>query len=85
MMPHECLVDVGFNSFIIRDRIQAIFSPSSSAMKKLKYVAGQEQHIINLTYGYETKSIIMMDSGHIVLSGLSVEDFLDSFNCVNKG
>jgi len=84
-MQQEYLVDVGFNSFIVKDRIQAIFSPSSSAMKKLKYVAGQEQHIVNLTYGYETKSIIMMDSGHIILSGLSVDDFLENYKYKHKG
>ena len=76
MKSRDQLIDVGFNSFIIKDRVKAIFSPNDTAMKKMKVVAGQEQMIINLSFGFETKSIILMDSGHVIQSVISVPDFI---------
>jgi len=78
------ILGIGFNSFLVRDRVQAIFSPENPAMKKVKIVADQEQMIINLTFGYETRSIILMDSGHIVLTILSVDEFLEHYDATSQ-
>lgn len=70
------LIDIGFKTYIVKSRVQGIFSPSNSIIKKFKSVADKEQMILNLTYGAETQSFIMMDSGHVVMTVLSVEEFL---------
>jgi regulator of extracellular matrix RemA (YlzA/DUF370 family) len=48
-------------------------------MRKRKTLAGQEEMVINLTYGYEMKSIILMDSGHIILSVVPLDAFIQEF------
>jgi len=73
------LIDIGFRTYIVKNRIQGIFSPSNSIIKKFKSVADKEQMILNLTYGSETQSFIMMDSGHVIMTVLSVDEFLQKF------
>lgn len=73
------LIDIGFRTYIVKNRIQGIFSPSNTIVKKFKSVADKEQMILNLTYGSETRSFIMMDSGHVIMTILSVEEFLQKY------
>jgi regulator of extracellular matrix RemA (YlzA/DUF370 family) len=73
------LIEIGFKTYIVKNRIQGIFSPGNNIIRKFKSVADKEQMILNLTYGYETQSFIMMDSGHVIMTTLSVEEFLDKF------
>jgi len=73
------LIDIGFRTYIVKNRIQGIFSPSNTIIKKFKSVADKEQMILNLTYGSETQSFIMMDSGHVIMTVLSVEEFLQKY------
>ena len=42
-------------------------------------VADQERKVINLTYGNETKSILLMDSGHILLTMIEVDQLLSIY------
>lgn len=79
MTQSNLLINLGFDSFIVRDRVKAVFSPEHAGMKKRKTLAGQEEMVINLTYGYEMKSIILMDSGHIILSVLPLDTFVREF------
>lgn len=81
----DLLISIGFDSFVIKDRIQAVFSPSNRAMKKMKTVADQEQMVVNLTFGYETKSILLMDSGHVLLTVVAVDEFLKEYAKGKKG
>jgi regulator of extracellular matrix RemA (YlzA/DUF370 family) len=74
------LIEIGFKTYIVKNRIQGIFSPCNNIIKKFKTVADKEQMILNLTYGYETQSFIMMDSGHVIMTTLSVEEFLNKYN-----
>ncbi len=79
MTRSNLLIHLGFNSFIIRDRVKSVFSSEHSGMRKRKTLAGQEEMVINLTYGYEMKSIILMDSGHIILSVVPLDAFIQEF------
>jgi len=74
------LIDIGYRTFIVKNRIQGIFSPSNSIIRKFKSVADKEQMILNLTYGSETQSFIMMDSGHVIMTVLSVDEFLKRYS-----
>ncbi len=73
------LIDLGFKTYIVKNRIQGIFSPSNTVIRKFKTVAGKEQMILNFTFGYETQSFIMMDSGHVVMTTLNIEKFMEKY------
>ena len=62
-----------FGSSVVADRVVAIVSPNSAPMKRLKDEAREEKRLIDATHGRRTRSIIVMDSNHVVLSAIQAE------------
>lgn len=67
------LLNIGFGSSVVSDRIVAIVSPNSAPMKRLKDEARDDRRLVDATHGRRTRSIIVMDSNHIVLSAIQAE------------
>lgn len=67
------LLNIGFGSTVVADRVVAIVPPSSSPMKRLKDEAKEEKRLIDATHGRRTRSIIVLDSNHVVLSAIQAE------------
>jgi len=69
----QTLLNIGFGSSVVADRVVAIVSPNSAPMKRLKDEAKEDKRLIDATHGRRTRSIIVMDSNHIVLSAIQAE------------
>jgi len=69
----ETLLDIGFKSNVVVERIIAIISPNSAPMKRLKDEAREDNRLIDATHGRRTRSIFIMDSNHVVLSSVHPE------------
>ena len=69
----QTLLNIGFGSSVVSERIVAIVSPNSAPMKRLKDEARDERRLIDATHGRRTRSIIVMDSNHVVLSAIQAE------------
>ncbi|HAO21825.1 MAG TPA: DUF370 domain-containing protein [Desulfobacteraceae bacterium] len=69
----QTLLNIGFGSTVVAERIIAIVSPNSAPMKRLKDEAKEEHRLIDATHGRRTRSIIVMDSNHVVLSAIQSE------------
>ncbi len=67
------LLNIGFGGTVVADRVVAIVSPNSAPMKRLKDEARKDKRLIDATHGRRTRSIIVMDSNHIVLSAIQAE------------
>lgn len=67
------LLNIGFQNTVVAERVIAIVSPNSAPMKRLKDDAKAENRLIDATHGRRTRSIIVMDSNHIVLSAIQAE------------
>ena len=67
------LLNIGFGSTVVADRVLAIMAPNSAPMKRLKDEAKKEKRLIDATHGRRTRSIIVLDSNHIVLSAIQAE------------
>ena len=67
------LLNIGFGNTVAAERVVAIVSPNSAPMKRLKDEAKDEKRLIDATHGRRTRSIIVMDSNHIVLSAIQPE------------
>ena len=67
------LLNIGFGSSVVSERIVAIVSLNSAPMKRLKDEARNEKRLIDATHGRRTRSIIIMDSNHVVLSAIQAE------------
>ncbi|HDP77197.1 MAG TPA: DUF370 domain-containing protein [Mesotoga infera] len=63
-------VNVGFESFVLKDRVLAVLPIESSAIRRLKQLGMETGKIVNLTFGKRTKAVLITDSGHIILSFL---------------
>lgn len=69
----EKLVNVGFGNTVPSSRIVAIVNASSAPLKRLKDEAKEERKLIDATNGRRTRSIIITDSDHVILSAVQTE------------
>ena len=67
------LVNIGFGNIVSSDRIIAIVSPESAPIKRLVQEAKDNKTAIDATYGRRTRAILIMDSGHTILSAIQPE------------
>ena len=74
------LVDVGFGSMISPQRLVALIGPDSAPVKRMVQESRDAGTLIDATYGRRTRSVLVMDSGHIVLSALESEEVSDRMN-----
>ncbi|MCS7163720.1 MAG: DUF370 domain-containing protein [Thermodesulfovibrio sp.] len=78
------LVNIGFGNIVSLSRIIAVVNPGSSPIKRMKDEARKRGKLIDATEGRKTRSIIITDSDHIILSALQVETILQRINEMNK-
>jgi regulator of extracellular matrix RemA (YlzA/DUF370 family) len=80
----EDLLNIGFGSTVVVDRVVAIVSPNSAPMKRLKDEAKKDKRLIDATHGRRTRSIIVMDSNHVVLSAIQAETISQRFASIKE-
>lgn len=73
------LINIGFGNVIAGDRVIAIVNPESAPLKRLKEDAKTEGKLIDATYGRKTRSILITDSNHIILSAIQPETIAQRF------
>lgn len=64
------LLNIGFGNTVMVERIIAVINTGSSPARKLKEAAKKEGRLIDVTEGRRTRSILVMDSNHVVLSSV---------------
>ncbi len=67
------LINIGFGNLVSEEKIVAIVSPESAPIKRIITEAREKGLLIDATYGRKTKSVIIADSEHIILSA-SISD-----------
>jgi regulator of extracellular matrix RemA (YlzA/DUF370 family) len=75
----QSLLNIGFGNAVVADKVVAVVSPNSAPMKRLKDEAREEKRLIDATHGRRTRSIIIMDSNHIILSSILAETVSQRF------
>lgn len=79
-MPQERLLNIGFGNFVVVSRIVGIVSPQSSPMRRLREEASAGKRLVDATHGRKTRSIIVTDSNHVILSAISVDTVIQRLN-----
>lgn len=79
-MQKQGLLNIGFGNYVVAARVVAIVNPTSSPMKRLREDAKGEGRLVDATQGRKTRSIIVTDSGHVVLSAIQAETIGQRFN-----
>ena len=67
------LVNIGFGNIVSSDRIIAIASPDSAPIKRMVQEAKDNKNAVDATCGRRTRAVLIMDSGHIILSAVQPE------------
>ena len=73
------LLSLGFGNSVVARRVLAIVNPASSPMKRLREEAREAQRLVDATQGRRTRSIIITDSGHVILSAIQTETMAQRF------
>jgi len=80
-------VNIGFGNIVAANRIVAIVSPESAPIKRIIQEAREKGVLIDATYGRRTRAVIVVDSGHVILSAVqpeTVANRLSSKDTVNE-
>ncbi|MCD6539398.1 MAG: DUF370 domain-containing protein [Candidatus Omnitrophica bacterium] len=64
------IINLGYNNVVLKNRVVAILGLNSSPLKRLVDLARKENKLIDATSGRKTRSIILTDTGFIILSSL---------------
>jgi regulator of extracellular matrix RemA (YlzA/DUF370 family) len=73
------LINIGFGNIVSANRVIAIVSPESAPIKRIIAEAKDASRLIDATYGRRTRSVIIMDSNHIILSAIQPETVANRF------
>lgn len=67
------LINIGFGSLVSAQRVLAVVSPESAPIKRVVQEAKERAMLIDASYGRKTKTVIIMDTDHVILSALTPE------------
>lgn len=73
------LINIGFGNIVAANRIIAIVSPESAPIKRIITDARERGELVDATYGRRTRAVMVMDSGHVVLSSIQPETVANRF------
>lgn len=78
------LINVGFGNMILDERVVALISPDSAPAKRTVAEAKENGRIIDCTSGRRTKSVIITDSDHVILSALVPDAVANRLNGIEN-
>ena len=67
------LINIGFGSLVAADRMLSVLAPDSAPIKRVIQEARDRGMLIDASYGRKTKSALLMDTDHVILSALTPE------------
>ena len=67
------LVNIGFGNVVSAAKIVSIVSPEAAPIKRIVQEAKDTKTAIDATCGRRTRAVLIMDSGHIILSAIQPE------------
>lgn len=67
------LINIGFGSVVCAGRVLAVLSPESAPIKRVIQEARERSMLIDASYGRRTRSVLLMDTDHVILSAVLPE------------
>ena len=77
------LINIGFGNIVSADRLVAIVSPESAPIKRMIQEARDKGMLIDATYGRRTRSVIITDSDHVILSSIQPETVANRLSAID--
>ena len=69
------LINIGYGNTVNSDRVIAAVSADAAPVKRIISAAKDNNTAIDATCGKKTKTVIITDSNHVVLSALDISHF----------
>ncbi|MBP3230890.1 MAG: DUF370 domain-containing protein [Anaerovibrio sp.] len=73
------LINIGFGNIVSANRVVAVVSPESAPIKRVVQDARDRCQLIDATYGRRKRAVIIMDSGHVILSAVQPDTMSHRF------
>jgi len=67
------MLNIGYGNLVLASRVVAVIAPNASPMRRLREEAAERNKLIDATQGRKTRSILVTDSDHIILSAINPE------------
>lgn len=67
------LINIGFGNMVSSERMLSVVSPDSAPIKRLVQEAKERSMLIDASFGRRTKSVLVMDTDHVILSAITPE------------
>ena len=67
------LLNIGFGNVVSASRIISIINPEAAPIKRIIQEAKDTKVAIDATCGRRTRAVLIMDSGHVILSAVQPE------------
>ena len=79
-MKSAQLISIGFGNIVQASRVIAVVGPDSAPIKRIISDARERNLLIDATCGRKTRSVLVMDSEHVILSGVQSETIAHRLN-----
>lgn len=67
------LVNVGYGNVVAASRVIAVVGPSAAPIRRMREEARERGKLVDATQGRKTRSVIITDSDHVILSAVQAE------------
>jgi len=78
-LSSRTLLNIGYGNLVVATRVIAIVAPSAAPMKRLREEAAKRGKLVDSTQGRRTRSILIMDDDHVILSAINPETIASRF------
>ena len=84
-MSSRTLLNIGYGNLVAAWRVVAIVAPAAAPMKRLRDEAAKRGKLVDSTQGRRTRSILIMDDDHVILSAINPETIASRFATDDAG
>ena len=67
------LINIGYGNLVAANRVLAVISPESAPIKRMIQDSRERGILVDATFGRRTRAVLLLDSGHVVLSAIQPE------------
>jgi len=79
-MQSQQVINIGYGNYVLAGRVVTIVNPSSAPMKRLREDARDAGRLVDATQGRKTRSILVTDSNHVILTAIQPETLSQRFS-----
>ena len=78
-------VSIGFGNYVSVDKILAVLSPDSAPLKRMITDGRERGILVDASFGRSTRSILLVNSGHMILSALTPDELAERMKNSEEG